>query len=83
MGYWLMIYLKSKFFYILQGFSTNDITEKLRLSARTLANHIQNVYRKTGVKCKKDLVAYCYENNIANYIPESFFRESQSITFEK
>ncbi|CAM4047561.1 helix-turn-helix transcriptional regulator [Xenorhabdus thuongxuanensis] len=70
-------------FYILQGFSTKDIAERLFLSHRTIANHIQNVYQKTGVKCKKDLVGYCYENNIANYIPESFLRESQSITFAK
>ncbi|MDC9589818.1 LuxR C-terminal-related transcriptional regulator [Xenorhabdus sp. XENO-10] len=70
-------------FYILQGVSTKDIAARLFLSQRTITNHIQNLYQKTGVKCKKDLVDYCYENNIANYIPESFFRESMSITVEK
>ncbi|WP_340611389.1 helix-turn-helix transcriptional regulator [Xenorhabdus bharatensis] len=70
-------------FYILQGLPTKEIAERLFLSQRTIANHIQNIYQKTGIKCKRDLVDYCYENNIANYIPESFFRGSMSFTLEK
>ncbi|PHM35913.1 helix-turn-helix transcriptional regulator [Xenorhabdus innexi] len=67
-------------FYILQGFLTKEIAERLFLSQRTVENNLQHIYQKIGGKRKRDLVEYCYENNIANYIPESFFKGSVSYT---
>ncbi|CDG88757.1 helix-turn-helix transcriptional regulator [Xenorhabdus bovienii] len=70
-------------FYIMQGYSTKDIAERLFVSHRTVSNHIQNVYQKTETNCRKSLVDYCYEHNIANYVPENFFREPKSIHFNE
>ncbi|HEG0622272.1 TPA: helix-turn-helix transcriptional regulator [Yersinia enterocolitica] len=65
-------------FYILHSFSSKDIAKKLHLSARTVSNIIQSVYRKAGVSNKRQIVDYCYENKINNYIPQSFFEYSGS-----
>lgn len=70
-------------FYILHGFSAKEISERLFLSQRTVANHIHHVHQKSGVKSKKELIEYCCDNNIANYVPDSFFREPKSITVGK
>lgn len=70
-------------FYILQGFSIKEISEKVSLSQRTVANHMHHVYHKSGVNSRKALIDYCYANNIANYVPDSFFREPKSITIER
>lgn len=66
-------------FYIIQGYSAKDIAKSLFLSHRTVSNHIQSLYQKTGTVCKKSLVDYCYERNITNYVPENFFKEQKSI----
>ncbi|MDN0119414.1 LuxR C-terminal-related transcriptional regulator [Yersinia frederiksenii] len=63
-------------FYILHAFSSNEIAEKLHLSRRTVNNVIQNIYRKSGVTSKKQIIEYCYENKIHNYVPQSFFEYS-------
>ncbi len=60
-------------FYILHAFSSNEIAEKLHLSRRTVNNVIQNIYRKSGVTSKKQIIEYCYEKKIHNYVPQSFF----------
>ncbi|WP_145601060.1 helix-turn-helix transcriptional regulator [Yersinia frederiksenii] len=65
-------------FYILHAFSSNEIAEKLHLSRRTVNNVIQNIYRKSGVTSKKQIIEYCYENKIHNYVPQSFFEYSGS-----
>ncbi|CNI63734.1 LuxR family transcription regulatory protein [Yersinia frederiksenii] len=65
-------------FYILHAFSSNEIAEKLHLSRRTVNNVIQNIYRKPDVTSKKQIIEYCYENKIHNYVPQSFFDYSGS-----
>ncbi|HEN3280806.1 TPA: helix-turn-helix transcriptional regulator [Yersinia enterocolitica] len=65
-------------FYILHSFSSKDIAKKLHLSPRTVSNITQSVYRKAGVSNKRQIVDYCYENKINNYIPQSFFEYSGS-----
>ncbi|HDL8349303.1 TPA: helix-turn-helix transcriptional regulator, partial [Yersinia enterocolitica] len=52
--------------------------KKLHLSPRTVSNIIQSVYRKAGVSSKRQIVDYCYENKINNYVPQSFFEYSKS-----
>ncbi|EPS8494903.1 helix-turn-helix transcriptional regulator [Yersinia enterocolitica] len=65
-------------FYILHSFSSKDIAKKLHLSPRAVSNITQSVYRKAGVSNKRQIVDYCYENKINNYIPQSFFEYSGS-----
>lgn len=65
-------------FYILHSFSCKDIARKIHLSSRTVSNIIQNIYRKAGVSNKQQIVDYCYENKINNYVPQSFFKYSKS-----
>ncbi|HEN3648017.1 TPA: helix-turn-helix transcriptional regulator, partial [Yersinia enterocolitica] len=65
-------------FYILHSFSSKEIAKKLHLSPRSISNIIQNIYRKAGVSSKRQIVDYCYENKINNYIPQSFFEYSGS-----
>lgn len=67
-------------FYLLQGFSARDISEHLHISFRTVNNHIQNIYHKAGVNSRRRLIEFCYENNISNYIPESFFKKPESLS---
>ncbi|CNJ70737.1 LuxR family transcription regulatory protein [Yersinia aldovae ATCC 35236] len=65
-------------FYILHAFSSSDIAKKLHLSPRSVCNITQNIYRKADVTSKKQVIEYCYEKKINNYIPQSFFEYSGS-----
>ncbi|AJJ24204.1 helix-turn-helix transcriptional regulator [Yersinia enterocolitica] len=65
-------------FYILHSYSSKDIAKKLHISPRTVSNITQSVYRKVGVSNKRQIVDYCYENKINNYVPQSFFEYSGS-----
>ncbi|HDL7923897.1 TPA: helix-turn-helix transcriptional regulator, partial [Yersinia enterocolitica] len=65
-------------FYTLHSFSSKDIARKLHLSPRSISNIIQNIYRKAGVSSKRQIVDYCYDNKINNYVPQSFFEYSKS-----
>ncbi|CNL14953.1 LuxR family transcription regulatory protein [Yersinia frederiksenii] len=65
-------------FYILHTFSSKEIAKKLHLSSRTVCNITQKIYSKAGVTSKKQLVEYCYEKKINNYVPQSFFEYSGS-----
>ncbi|HDL8490937.1 TPA: helix-turn-helix transcriptional regulator, partial [Yersinia enterocolitica] len=65
-------------FYILHSYSSKDIAKKLHISPRTVSNITQSVYRKAGVSSKRQIVDYCYENKINNYVPQSFFEYSKS-----
>ncbi|AHM76485.1 helix-turn-helix transcriptional regulator [Yersinia hibernica] len=65
-------------FYILHSFSSAEISKKLHLSPRTVDNIIQSIYRKSDVSNKRQMIDYCYENKINNYVPQSFFECSGS-----
>jgi DNA-binding CsgD family transcriptional regulator len=60
-------------FYILHNFSNSEIAKKINLSPRSICNLTQNIYRKAGVTSKPQIIEYCYENNLNNYVPQSFF----------
>ncbi|WP_145542499.1 helix-turn-helix transcriptional regulator [Yersinia mollaretii] len=65
-------------FYILHAFSSSEIGKKLFLSTRTICNITQSIYRKAGVTSRRQVIDYCYENKINNYVPQSFFEYSGS-----
>ncbi|ATF94480.1 transcriptional regulator MalT [Cedecea neteri] len=69
-------------FYLLQGFTAKDISKHLAISPRTVTNHISNIYHKAGVSSRRALMEFCHENNISNYIPESFFKQAESLSFQ-
>ncbi|WP_145535742.1 helix-turn-helix transcriptional regulator [Yersinia thracica] len=65
-------------FYVLHAFSSKEIAKKLHLSPRSVCNITQNIYSKAGVTSKKQVIEYCYEKKINNYVPQSFFEYSGS-----
>ncbi|MEY4474879.1 MAG: hypothetical protein RL248_646 [Pseudomonadota bacterium] len=72
-------------FYILHNFSSSDseIAKKIHLSPRSVCNITQNIYRKAGVTSKPQIIEYCYENKINNYVPQSLFEYSGSFPLEE
>lgn len=77
------IFLKREWeivFYLLNGFTARDIADHLCISLRTVNNHIQSIYHKAEVNSRRTLIEFCYEQNIANYIPESFFKKPESLS---
>ncbi|PHZ26971.1 helix-turn-helix transcriptional regulator [Yersinia bercovieri] len=65
-------------FYILHAYTSPEIAKKLFLSPRTVCNITQSIYKKVGVTSKRQIIEYCYENKINNYVPQSFFESSGS-----
>ncbi|HEI6717531.1 TPA: PAS domain-containing protein [Yersinia enterocolitica] len=65
-------------FYILHSFSSTEIVKKLYLPSRKVDNITQKIYKKAVVSRRQQMVDYCYENKIINYVPQSFFEYSGS-----
>ncbi|MBS0057008.1 helix-turn-helix transcriptional regulator [Yersinia sp. Marseille-Q3913] len=65
-------------FYLLHAYTSPEIAKKLFLSPRTVCNITQSIYKKAGVTSKRQIIEYCYENKISNYVPQSFFEYSGS-----
>ncbi len=51
---------------VLQGFSTIDIADHLVISVHTVQGHLRNVFTKTGVRARRDLVTKIF---FAHYEP--------------
>jgi DNA-binding CsgD family transcriptional regulator len=51
---------------VLQGFSTIDIADRLVISVHTVQGHLRNVFTKTGVRSRRDLVTKIF---FAHYEP--------------
>lgn len=70
-------------FYLLQTYTVKEIANCLGLSQRTVGNYVQSMYQKIGVSNKRGLLEYCHDNNINNYIPQSFFKRCESMPIDK
>lgn len=55
---------KEILYFICQGFSNQEIAEKLYLSKRTIDKHRSNILEKTNCKNTANLVAFSIKNNI-------------------
>ncbi|WP_145515756.1 helix-turn-helix transcriptional regulator [Yersinia aleksiciae] len=63
-------------FYLLHAFSNSDTAKKLCLSSQTVCNVIQSIYKKLGFSSARQVIDYCYEKKINNFVPKSFFEYS-------
>ncbi|MEN3262644.1 LuxR C-terminal-related transcriptional regulator [Sodalis endosymbiont of Spalangia cameroni] len=62
-------------FYAIQKLSAKEMAKKLCLSHRTIENRLQGIYNKIGAKTLSELVEYCHETGLNNYVPKKFLRE--------
>ena len=62
---------------ILQGSSTSQIAEQLVVSEHTVQQHLKNIFDKTGVRSRRDLVAKVF---FAHYEPR--FRDNERRTID-
>jgi DNA-binding CsgD family transcriptional regulator len=51
---------------VLQGFSTSDIADRLVISVHTVQEHLKNIFAKTGMRARRDLVTKIF---FAHYEP--------------
>jgi DNA-binding CsgD family transcriptional regulator len=62
---------------ILQGFSTIEIADRLVISVHTVQSHLRNVFTKTGVRTRRDLVTKIF---FAHYEPRLRDNEQRTAT---
>jgi DNA-binding CsgD family transcriptional regulator len=60
---------------VLQGFSTIDIADALVISVNTVQGHLKNIFTKTGVRTRRDLVTKIF---FAHYEPRLRDNERRS-----
>jgi DNA-binding CsgD family transcriptional regulator len=62
---------------VLQGFSTIDIADHLVISVNTVQGHLKNIFTKTGVRTRRDLVTKIF---FAHYEPRLRDNEQRTAT---
>jgi DNA-binding CsgD family transcriptional regulator len=50
---------------VLLGLSTTEISERLRISALTVQDHLKSIFDKTGVSSRRELVAHVFNERYA------------------
>ena len=61
---------------VLQGFSTTDIAARLVISVHTVQEHLKNIFAKTGVRSRRDLVTKIF---FAHYEPRLRDNEQRTV----
>ena len=49
---------------LVRGKSNQQIAEDLRISAKTVGNHVQHVYEKTGVRSRAAATLWAFEHDL-------------------
>ncbi len=62
---------------VLQGLSTIDMADRLVISVHTVQSHLKNVFTKTGVRTRRDLVTKIF---FAHYEPRIRDNEQRTAT---
>jgi DNA-binding CsgD family transcriptional regulator len=62
---------------VLQGFSTIDLADHLVISVNTVQGHLRNIFTKTGVRSRRDLVTKIF---FAHYEPRLRDNEQRTAT---
>jgi DNA-binding CsgD family transcriptional regulator len=62
---------------VLQGLSTIDMADRLVISVNTVQSHLRNVFTKTGVRTRRDLVTKIF---FAHYEPRIRDNEQRTAT---
>ncbi|MNG56345.1 helix-turn-helix transcriptional regulator [Serratia marcescens] len=60
-------------------YTSKEIAQKLALSPKTIQNHIQRIYAKTGVNTINHFIEHCRELNYDKYLPKDFLKPSHRI----
>ena len=62
---------------LIVNYSTKEIADKLKISEKTVRNHISNVMQKLGVKGRSSAVVELLKlNEISRYISHFFYIDS-------
>lgn len=54
---------------LVQGLSNEEIAQRLVLGESTIKSHVQNLYRKIGVRDRSQVIIYAYENGLVRHHP--------------
>lgn len=68
-------------FFLNQRHTSKEIAKKMSISPRTVQNHIQNIYRKSGVNTLNAFIDYCREYNYEKYVPRSILKPTHKIFY--
>jgi DNA-binding NarL/FixJ family response regulator len=49
---------------LVRGKSNQEIADDLRISAKTVGNHVQHVYEKTGVRSRAAATVWAFEQDL-------------------
>lgn len=62
-------------FYAMQRMPAKEIAPRLHISHRTVENRLLRIYNKIGVSSVNELIEYCHNVGLNNYIPKKLLRE--------
>jgi DNA-binding NarL/FixJ family response regulator len=51
---------------LVRGKSNQQIADDLRISAKTVGNHVQHVYEKTGVRSRAAATVWAFEHDLVH-----------------
>lgn len=58
------------FFYIVRGFCSSQIAERMSVSVRTVESYYDRIKNKLGCYTKKEIVEFAYQKGYTHFIPE-------------